>query len=67
MAELVAVAEAGAVAVAKKLRCWVGWHRWVQHVNDEGQRFWRCAECDKFRDSGGASLHDVLPPPGVSG
>ena len=35
----------------KKLRCWVGLHHWVRHVNDEGKTFSRCANCDKFRDT----------------
>jgi hypothetical protein len=36
--------------VAKKLRCWLWWHRWEHHVNDGGERYWRCADCDKFKD-----------------
>jgi hypothetical protein len=35
----------------KKLRCWLGFHHWVRHVNDEGKTFRRCAYCDKFRDT----------------
>jgi hypothetical protein len=36
--------------VAKRLRCLLWWHRWERHVNDEGLAFWRCADCDKFKD-----------------
>jgi hypothetical protein len=39
-------------AVAKKLRCWLGWHHWV-YINDEGKTFRRCADCDKFGDTSG--------------
>jgi hypothetical protein len=35
----------------KKLRCWLGFHHWVRHVNDERKTFRRCAYCDKFRDT----------------
>jgi hypothetical protein len=48
--------------VAKKLRCWLGFHRWVRHFNDEGKTFRRCADCDKFRDA-----PDVIVPPGAGG
>ena len=35
---------------AKKLRCRLGFHRWVRHLNDEGKTFRRCKDCQKFRD-----------------
>jgi hypothetical protein len=38
------------VVMAKKLRCWVAWHRWVRHVNDQGEAYFRCADCEKFKD-----------------
>lgn len=45
----------------KKLRCWVGWHRWVRHVNDEGQAYHRCADCEKFKDISDANtVRDTL-------
>ena len=34
----------------KKLRCWIGLHRWKRHVTDDGKAFLRCADCRKFRD-----------------
>jgi hypothetical protein len=52
------------VVMVKKLRCWLGWHRWERHVNDEGQAYWLCADCDKFKDIRGNL--DAPPPPGVS-
>jgi hypothetical protein len=63
---LVALAAVAAAAVAKKLRCWLGWHRWVRHVNDEAEAYFLCADCDKFRDSSNRDL-DVTPPPPSAG
>jgi hypothetical protein len=56
---LVALAAVAAVAaVAKKLRCWLGLHHWVRYVNDAGEPFHRCADCDKFKDI----RNDSRPP-----
>jgi hypothetical protein len=35
--------------MAKKLRCYVGWHRWVQRVQAE-QAYYECRDCGKNRD-----------------
>jgi hypothetical protein len=42
-------------AVAKKLRCRFGFHRWVRHRNDEGKPYRLCADCGRFRE----------PPPDI--
>jgi hypothetical protein len=34
----------------KRLRCWLGFHRWQRHVTDEGKAFKRCKYCAKYRD-----------------
>jgi hypothetical protein len=36
--------------MSKRLRCWIGMHRWKRHVTDDGKWFLRCADCQKFRD-----------------
>jgi hypothetical protein len=36
--------------MAKKLRCYLGFHRWVDHVSDDGQPYRKCRHCGKFLD-----------------
>ena len=36
--------------MAKKLRCYLGFHRWKRTRNDAGQWSARCVYCDKFSD-----------------
>jgi hypothetical protein len=43
--------------VATSLACVLGWHRWKNQVNDEGQRWIICARCGKEDEAG-----PVAPP-----
>jgi hypothetical protein len=36
--------------VAKRLRCYLGFHRWVDHRSDDGQPYRKCRYCGKFLD-----------------
>ena len=38
--------------MAKSLACYVGWHKWQNRVNDEGQRYVTCARCGKEDEAG---------------
>ncbi|MEO5710527.1 MAG: hypothetical protein ABIQ59_11980 [Nocardioidaceae bacterium] len=33
------------------LKCRLGRHRYRRHYNDEGQDFYLCERCEKYRDS----------------
>lgn len=33
--------------MAKKLRCYLGLHRWVTMVASDGERYSKCKDCDK--------------------
>jgi len=35
--------------MAKRLRCYVGLHRWAQHVT-EGESYLKCRDCGKYSD-----------------
>jgi hypothetical protein len=35
--------------VAKKLRCYLGFHSWVERVND-GERYMTCRHCGTYTD-----------------
>lgn len=36
--------------MAKKLRCYLGLHRWADFRNDEGHPYRKCRDCGKFLD-----------------
>jgi hypothetical protein len=36
--------------MAKKLRCYLGLHRYVQRKTDDGQSYKECRDCGKFVD-----------------
>jgi hypothetical protein len=38
--------------MAKKLRCYLRWHRWVEKVQ-EGRIYYACRDCGKDRDPQG--------------
>ena len=38
--------------MAKRLRCYFGWHRWVRKVDPAGQVFAQCRDCGKEDESG---------------
>jgi hypothetical protein len=46
--------------VAKKLRCYLGWHRWVKKVGPSGQVYAQCRDCGKEDES--AHNMPVGPP-----
>ncbi len=39
---------AGSERLAKKLRCYLGLHRFVRRRNDDGQWYEECRDCGKF-------------------
>jgi len=43
--------------MTKKLRCYLGLHRWQRLVNDAGDSYRRCIDCGKSR------LPPDVPPP----
>jgi len=44
--------------MAKKLRCYLGLHRYQRRVTDDGKPYKECRDCGKFLD-----LHDPYVPP----
>lgn len=36
--------------MAKKLRCYLGFHRWQQLQAEGGGSYKKCRDCDKFSD-----------------
>jgi hypothetical protein len=34
----------------KKLRCWLGFHRYANRKNDDGGLYRECRDCGKFAD-----------------
>lgn len=34
----------------KPLRCYLQFHDWVWHTNDEGQQYKTCSRCGKYQD-----------------
>jgi hypothetical protein len=53
--------------MAKKLRCYVGLHRWVETVREK-ERYNLCRDCGKVRHGiREASTHGVFPPEGPPG
>lgn len=38
--------------VGKTLRCWIGWHDWVNRRADDGMGFRLCRRCGKDQDPG---------------
>jgi hypothetical protein len=36
--------------MAKKLRCYLGFHKWADFVNDDGEPYRKCRHCGKFLD-----------------
>jgi hypothetical protein len=36
--------------MAKKLRCYLGRHRWQKKRDDEGSFYLECRDCRKFKD-----------------
>jgi hypothetical protein len=43
----------------KRLRCYLGFHRWRRFRSDDGGKYAKCTECGKFQD-----LDDQRPPLG---
>jgi hypothetical protein len=35
--------------MAKKLRCYIGWHRWQKTRGDDGAMHYECRNCGKGR------------------
>ena len=46
--------------MAKRLRCYVRSHRWVQRVS-AGQTYYQCQHCGKYRDPTQTGLPIVWP------
>jgi hypothetical protein len=42
--------------MAKQLRCYVGWRRWVKKVGPGGQIYAQCRDCGK-EDESGRDMH----------
>jgi hypothetical protein len=36
--------------VARKFRCTLGFHKWVTHVNPDGESYFKCRDCGKYHD-----------------
>jgi hypothetical protein len=36
--------------MAKRFRCYLGWHSWQRIRNDQGQWYKQCRMCGKFAD-----------------
>jgi len=53
--------------MAKKLRCYLGLHRYERRKTDDGQWYKECRDCGKFLDmpgptaTGGAGITDLTP------
>ena len=44
--------------MAKRFRCYLGWHSWQRIRTDDGEWFKKCRACGKFSD-----ISSMLPPP----
>jgi hypothetical protein len=40
----------------KRLRCYIGLHKWVRRVNDEGGQYYACRYCGKYHETGKAII-----------
>ena len=36
--------------MAKKLRCYLRWHRWQKKRDDDGVTYYECRDCQKLRE-----------------
>jgi hypothetical protein len=42
--------------MAKKLRCYLGLHRYQNRRTDQGERYKQCRDCEKFQDQSATAI-----------